>query len=123
MLYRRIEQLRKDHKMSQSSLGELLNVTQQAVAKWEKGISEPDCENIIRISKIFNVDVNFLLGITNNPNPSVKAELTLEESIRNNINLSDESKAFMLKQLELVTELDEARQNNELAKEFQPKLA
>lgn len=47
---------------SQLKLGEILNVTQQAVAKWEKGIAEPDNENLVAMSKLFNVSTDYLLG-------------------------------------------------------------
>ncbi len=47
---------------SQLKLGEILNVTQQAVAKWEKGVAEPDSENLVAMSKLFNVSTDYLLG-------------------------------------------------------------
>lgn len=39
--------LRSKVKMSQEELAEKLNVSRQAVQKWERGISNPDLENII----------------------------------------------------------------------------
>lgn len=53
--------------ISQAKLGELLNVTQQAVAKWEKGISEPDSAALNFMANLFKISADDLLGrdITN----------------------------------------------------------
>ncbi len=53
--------LRSKVKMSQEELAEKLNVSRQAVQKWERGISNPDLENIIKIAKLFSVSVDSLL--------------------------------------------------------------
>ncbi|NSW90076.1 MAG: helix-turn-helix transcriptional regulator [Firmicutes bacterium] len=64
MLNERIKILREKEKMSQKVLAEKLGVTQQAVAKWEKGISEPDALTIKTMSEFFNVSTDYLLGRT-----------------------------------------------------------
>lgn len=61
-LYEKIKLERTRKNLSQLKLGEILNVSQQAVAKWEKGLSEPDSENLIALSKLFNVSTDYLLG-------------------------------------------------------------
>ena len=43
--------------LTQAELGEKVNVTAQAISKWEKGLSEPDLSTIQRLSKIFEIDV------------------------------------------------------------------
>lgn len=91
MLNCRIEELRKDFGMSQASLGKLLNVSQQAVAKWEKGIAEPDSNNIARISKLFNVSTDYLLGLTDNPTPS-KKEYTEQDELNYELSKLTEEK-------------------------------
>lgn len=48
--------------MSQAKLGDLLNVTQQAVAKWEKGTSEPDSIALNFMANLFKISVDELLG-------------------------------------------------------------
>lgn len=42
----KIAELRKKADMTQAELGESLNVTSQAVSKWENGLSEPDLGTI-----------------------------------------------------------------------------
>ena len=59
-----IKKLRKDRKLSQSRLAQELQVTQQAVGKWETGKSTPDSETLRRIAEFFNTSVDFLLGVT-----------------------------------------------------------
>ena len=48
---------RKRLKLTQTELGEKVNVTAQAVSKWEKGLSEPDLSTIQKLCKIFEIDV------------------------------------------------------------------
>lgn len=55
--------LRKAANMTQAELGEKLNVTSQAVSKWENGISEPDLETIHKMCALFNVSPNEFFGV------------------------------------------------------------
>ena len=56
----RISTLRKDKKLSQEAVAEALRVSRQAVSKWENDLSSPDTENLILLSKLLEVDVEFL---------------------------------------------------------------
>lgn len=58
----RIATYRKNAGMTQSELGAKLNVTAQAVSKWENGLSEPDLATLQKMSALFNVSVDMLLG-------------------------------------------------------------
>lgn len=62
MLSENIKNLRKAKGLSQEELAIKLNVVRQTVSKWEKGISVPDCEIIIRIAESLGVTVSELLG-------------------------------------------------------------
>ena len=53
--------LRKNKGMTQDVLAEKLNVSRQAVAKWESGQSYPDIANLIQISNVMNVTVDYLV--------------------------------------------------------------
>lgn len=55
----KIAGLRKERGMTQSELGEKLNVTFQAVSKWERGESLPDFETMSRLSKLFDVPLSY----------------------------------------------------------------
>jgi len=80
MLPHRIKQLRNEKKLSQAALGEHLNLTQQAIAKWEKGISEPDSENINKLAYLFGVTTDYLLGKESTNSAHEKELPTLRES-------------------------------------------
>ena len=45
-----LRKLRREAGISQSKLSEKLNVTPQSVQKWESGESNPDIENLIKLS-------------------------------------------------------------------------
>lgn len=47
--------------ISQEELAFLMNVTRQAVSKWETDQTLPDSEKIIRLSEIFGVTTDYLL--------------------------------------------------------------
>ncbi|UZQ85079.1 helix-turn-helix domain-containing protein [Thermoclostridium stercorarium] len=64
MLSERIKELRNEKGISQSALANHLGLTQQAIAKWEKGIAEPDSEMLKKIATFFDVSVDYLLGRT-----------------------------------------------------------
>ncbi len=64
----RIQEQRKKHGLSQDQLAENLNVSRQAVSKWESDQSVPDIDKIIAMSDFFNVTTDYLLkGVHHNP--------------------------------------------------------
>ncbi len=57
----KLQILRKSKGYTQEKLSEKLNVSRQAIAKWESGQSYPDIVNLIQISNLMNVTVDFLV--------------------------------------------------------------
>jgi transcriptional regulator with XRE-family HTH domain len=57
----KIQQLRKNNSLSQESLAEKLEISRQAISKWELGESIPDSDKIVQLSKFFKVSTDFLL--------------------------------------------------------------
>ncbi|MFD0715221.1 helix-turn-helix domain-containing protein [Paenibacillus sp. GCM10027626] len=57
----KIKQLRKQKGMSQEQLAAHMTVSRQAVSKWELGESMPDTDNIVQLSKLFEVSTDYLL--------------------------------------------------------------
>lgn len=55
-----ITKLRKANGMTQIDLAYLLNYSDKAVSKWERGESAPDIEMLYRIADLFKVDIDFL---------------------------------------------------------------
>lgn len=60
-LYERLTELRKRNGLSQEKLAELLNISRQAVSKWETGASNPDINNIIQLGKLYGVSTDYIL--------------------------------------------------------------
>lgn len=61
-LQNKLYRLRKQHGMSQLELAEALNVSRQAVSKWEIGTAIPTIENFLAISKLYGVSVDYLVN-------------------------------------------------------------
>ena len=61
MLSEKLYKLRKNSGLSQDQLAEQLNVSRQAISKWEQGTAVPESEKLITISNYFGVTVDYLL--------------------------------------------------------------
>ena len=61
MLSEKLYKLRKNSGLSQEQLAEKLNVSRQAISKWESGTAVPESEKLIIISNYFDVSVDYLL--------------------------------------------------------------
>ena len=57
----KLQLIRKSKGFTQEELAERLDVSRQAVAKWESGQVYPDISNLIGISDLFNVTVDYLV--------------------------------------------------------------
>lgn len=68
MIGEKLSKLRKENGISQEQLAEKLNISRQAISKWENNETLPDTENLIAIAKLFNVSIDDLVG--NNPSNS-----------------------------------------------------
>ena len=55
----KIAELRKKHGMTQDDLGKAMNVSYQAVSKWERDESQPDFDTMTKIAKLFNVPLGY----------------------------------------------------------------
>lgn len=62
MFSENLKTLRKAKGFSQEELAIRLNVARQTISKWEKGLSVPDADMLIRISEILETSVCELLG-------------------------------------------------------------
>lgn len=58
----KIIKLRKENGWSQEDFAEKLNVSRQAISRWENGTALPDAQNVLQISKLFNVTTDYLLN-------------------------------------------------------------
>ncbi len=76
-LSERLRELRKKAGYSQETLAEMLDVSRQAVSKWESSQGKPDVDNVIKLTEIYQVSADYiLLGKENTPAvPAAKKEL------------------------------------------------
>ena len=82
----KIIKLRKTKGWSQEDLAEKLNVSRQAVSRWENGTALPDANNILQLSRLFQVSADYLLNeeyCSAEPVPAVKENTDEAVSERN----------------------------------------
>lgn len=65
MLGQRIMELRTAFGWSQVELAKRLGVAKQTVSNWENENIQPSIEMLVRLSKIFGVTTDYLLGLDN----------------------------------------------------------
>ena len=61
----KIKELRKQKNWNQTTLAKKLNTTQANISGWEKNKWQPDNEVLIKLSELFNVSIDYILGNTN----------------------------------------------------------
>ena len=62
MLSKNLKIFRKRKGLMQENVAETLNVVRQTISKWEKGISVPDADMLIKLAEILDVSVIELIG-------------------------------------------------------------
>ena len=60
---KRIRELRRARNITQENLAELLGVSFQSVSRWESDVCYPDMELLPVLGKIFDVTVDYLIGV------------------------------------------------------------
>ena len=62
----RIKELRQSRGLSQKQLSDMLFVNQTAVSQWERGVTTPTKETLIKLANMFNTSIDDLLGVQEN---------------------------------------------------------
>lgn len=75
----KIIKLRKENGLSQEEFAEKLNVSRQAVSRWENGTALPDAQNVLQISKLFHVTTDYLLNDDYESDRDIPAVQTAEQ--------------------------------------------
>jgi len=65
--YKRIREIRIKNNETQRQLADLLETTQQAYLKYEKGINEMPIRRIIKLCEHYNLSADYVLGLTDQP--------------------------------------------------------
>ena len=61
IISRYLQLLRKKHNYTQDELAKRLDISRQAVSKWETGAAIPDLEVLLKISKLYGITINDIL--------------------------------------------------------------
>ena len=83
MLCHNLKTLRTERGLSQEELAARLSVVRQTVSKWEKGLSVPDSEMLVRLAEVFDVPVGTLLGEDLQPEQEKSELQQLSEKLEN----------------------------------------
>ena len=67
MIGRRLLRMRKEKKMNQQELAEILSLSKYSISLYENDKSVPSEETLISIAKTFDVSVDYLLGLIDEP--------------------------------------------------------
>lgn len=62
----KIKELREDFQMTQKELAEKIGNVQRNISNWENGMSEPDCETLVKLTEVFGVTLDELFGRNEN---------------------------------------------------------
>lgn len=80
-LEEKLIQLRKKKGMSQAHVAEMLDVTRQAISRWEVGAALPSTENLRKLAELYGVSVDMLLNETVDVQEPTKVDQTAEEAL------------------------------------------
>ena len=69
-----LKQIRKEYHLSQEDLAEMLDVSRQAVSKWEQGQGYPEVEKILLLSSKLNISLDALMSVEMNRDAGIKNE-------------------------------------------------
>ncbi len=90
MLNKRIYELRVSFNWTQVQLAQKLEVTKQTVSNWENDNIQPSIDMLIKLSKIFNVSTDYLLGLT--PTNSINVDGLPTEFVSHIVQIIDDYK-------------------------------
>ncbi|MDY4255091.1 MAG: helix-turn-helix transcriptional regulator [Oscillospiraceae bacterium] len=66
-MYKHVRDLREDRDLSQREVSKILNCSQQVYSNYELGQRDIPTAILIKLSRYYNVSVDFILGLTDNP--------------------------------------------------------
>ena len=79
-LCEKLYELRRAAGLSQEELAERLNVSRQAVSKWENGAAQPELSKLVELSRLYGVSVDELLSLEEAEKGDAKAASSVEAS-------------------------------------------
>ena len=90
MLSKKIYELRLSFGWTQVQLAQKLGITKQTVSNWENDNIQPSIDMLVKISKLFNVTTDYLLGLT--PTNSINVDGLPTEFVSHIVQVIDDYK-------------------------------
>lgn len=91
MLSKNIYELRMSFGWTQVQLAQKLGITKQTVSNWENDNIQPSIDMLVKLSNIFNVSTDYLLGLT--PTNSINVDGLPTEFVSHIVQIIDDYKA------------------------------
>ena len=116
MFWERFCSLCEREKIKPNPFGLKFGVSSGTITNWKQG-SLPSAELLIKFAEYFNVSIDYLLGLTNEPFPLAKKDLaTSDDAVRvlaRERNLSERSVDWLNNTLDILEKTDEVKSVNE----------
>ncbi len=77
---KRLYELRENANLKQTELAEKVALRSSAISKYEKGLTQPSMDTLIKFAELFHVSTDYLLGISSIPNPYTTENFTPKEA-------------------------------------------
>ncbi len=75
-----IRTLRKKNQMTQQALADNLNISGQAVSKWENNLAQPDLDTVLKMTEIFGITLNEFTALCSSAGADIDGEQTADEA-------------------------------------------
>jgi len=69
ILGKRLKQARKNKGLTQDYVAKILGTTYQTISNYERGIRDPDTDSLTRLANLYEISIDWLLGLTDDPTP------------------------------------------------------
>ena len=76
----RLYELRENADLKQTELAQKVSLKSSAISKYEKGLTQPSLDMLIKLAEIFKVSTDYLLGLSSVPNPYTAEKFTPREA-------------------------------------------
>lgn len=72
----RLKELREEKNLTQSSVAQAIQTSQSNIGRWEKGANEPAASYLIKLANLFDVSIDYLLGVSDDYTSRVSANVS-----------------------------------------------
>lgn len=88
MKYERLKDLREDKEKTQEEIAKVIGTTFQYYSAYERGVRDIPFSRIIKLAQYYNVTIDYIAGLTNDPKPnwSIKNQININGG-KNKINI------------------------------------